>query len=266
MRYMLHLAYVGTRYTGWQRQATQYDNVQSVLEKHLSGILGHHTTLNGCGRTDAGVHAIQYFAHFDTDRTLDFDVVARCNHILPQDIRIYDIIPVHELAHARFDAIERSYIYHIHTHPNPYTQPYSTWYLADYLNIGIMQEGLAALVKMHDFRYLCRTPDRVGNTVCSLTEAALYYDAIQSTLLFRFTANRFLKSMIRMMVARIIELGTKRISMDIFLDINEGRARLPYPTVAYPQGLHLYKIRYPYLDLEPKNIPFDHIENCGIKK
>ena len=256
MRYFLHLAYIGTNFIGWQRQVFAQDTVQSVIEDRLSKVFRQKTTAYGCGRTDAGVHAIQFFAHFDTDHTINFDLTERLNYMLPHTIRIYNVIPVHPEAHARYNAYERSYIYHIHTKPNPYLWPYSTYYPLSDISLSVMEQGLQLLKELEDFKYLCHTPSRLGSTRCSLSEASVYLNEDKSQILFKFTSNRFLKSMIRVIVALLLELGTGRINIDQFILLINGRYQLSHPATAYPQGLHLLSVKYPYLEIPPHNHPF----------
>jgi tRNA pseudouridine38-40 synthase len=256
MRYFLHLSYIGTHYAGWQVQSNaKIPSVQGTIEVCLSKMTSEKISVMGCGRTDAGVHAMQYFAHFDYDGDWSYDPVERLNKMLPSDIRVYDLVAVEPKAHSRYDAFSRSYEYYFHTQHNAYLYPYSTYYEASDLNLDQIRLGLEAIKSIDDFRHLCYTPDRQNTTICRISEAKLI-SGPDHLYCFHFTANRFLKSMIRIMVSRLLLLGTGKISIQEFEAINHGKIKLSYPTIAYPQGLHLSAIRYPYLELPSKNIFF----------
>lgn len=248
MRYFIHLAYDGTRYRGWQRQLNTPDSIQEIIETTLSRMTGRQMTVTGCGRTDAGVHARQYFAHIDYPG-FDFDPVERLNRMLPDDISVFDFIPVHDRAHTRYDAVQRSYEYHLHFFKDPFLSLYSTHMVTNPPDPLIIREGLDFLMSMRDFRYMCLTPNRAKHTICPLDAATCEFSDDGLRMKFRFTAARFLKSMIRIIVARLLELGSGKITMATFEDINTGHGRLKYSTITYPQGLHLVSVRYPYLDI-----------------
>lgn len=257
MRYFLHLSYVGTQYAGWQRQSNaKLPSVQGVIESCLSKMTANDITIMGCGRTDAGVHAMQYFAHFDFEGIWTYDPVERLNKMLPADIRIYNMIAVEPRAHSRYDAISRSYEYYFHTDQNAYLYPYSSYFGSLELDLEMIQRGLESIKSMTDFRYLCFTPDRLNTTICNMNEAHLICGPDRHLFCFHFTANRFLKSMIRIVVSRLLHLGTGKMNFEEFESINHGKSKLRFPTLAYPQGLHLSAIRYPYLELPSKNIFF----------
>lgn len=256
MRYFIHLAYLGTAYSGWQRQATTSETIQQKLETALSLMLSKSIFVCGCGRTDAGVHAMQYFGHFDYDEEWRFDPLTRINKMLPPDITVFDIMPMDPQAHSRNDALGRSYIYHFHTRRNAYLWPFSAYYELDKIDLTLINDGLELLKGLTDFRHLCGSPDKMADTLCSLSEASLYTGSNGDEVIFKFTANRFLKYMVRMMVGRLIELAAGRLSIERFQAIIKGDDALPYPVVAYPQGLHLFEIKYPYLVLPCRHNPF----------
>ncbi|MBK8626299.1 MAG: tRNA pseudouridine synthase A [Saprospiraceae bacterium] len=257
MRYFMHLAYRGTAFSGWQRQSNTEKSIQALLENTLEKMTGQPITIMGCGRTDSGVHAMQYFAHFDCDESWSYDPVERLNRMLPQDVSIYEMIPVHERAHTRYDAIKRSYEYHLHLQPNPFLAPFSAYYMLEELDIAAMRSGLDRIREIEDFRHLCLTPDRFKNTLCKMYQADLTVSEDGLRLCFSFTANRFLKSMIRIIVSRLLALGEGKITLTQFEDINTGNQQLRYRTLAFPQGLHLTKIIYPYLERDVKSYIFN---------
>lgn len=222
-------------------------SVQQVLEDCMCCMTSQNRAIIGCGRTDAGVHARQYFAHMDHPG-FDFDPVDRLNRMLPDDVTVFEFIPLHDRAHSRFDAIQRTYQYHIHLSRDPFLAPYSTYMEWASPDFGLLDRGLEFLLGLEDFRHVCLTPDRTNNTICPLNSADFTVSTDGRRVVFTFSAARFLKSMIRIMVARLIELAMGKISLSQFEDINTGNARLKYSTIAYPQGLHLVSVQYPYLD------------------
>ncbi|MBK8670392.1 MAG: tRNA pseudouridine synthase A [Saprospiraceae bacterium] len=253
MRYFLHLSYKGTAYKGWQRQNNATPCVQEVLESTLHKMTNKKMSLMGCGRTDAGVHAMQYFAHFDYEAEWHYDPVERLNRMLPHDISVFELIPVHERAHSRYDAIQRSYEYHLHLEPNAYLSPISLWFDGPKLDFEAINAGLATIHQTRDFGHLCLTPDKFNNTLCNIYSSKLKISEDGKQICFMFSANRFLKSMIRMIVARLMALGEGRINIEEFADSKSNNQMLKFRTMAGPQGLHLSKIVYPYLerDVQP---------------
>lgn len=247
MRYFIHLAYKGTAYRGWQKQSTTDLGIQQILESCLSKMTGKDISIMGCGRTDAGVHAMQFFAHFDLNVDWSYDPVERLNRMLPDDISVFELIPVEPRAHSRYDAIRRSYEYHIHFIKNPYLAQFS-FYLSEVPDFELIRKGLDIILKMEDFRYFCLTPDRVKNTKCTIYDASIHVSEDRNSIIIRFTANRFLKSMIRIITGYLLELGSGKIDLETFEAISEGKVMLKYPVIAYPHGLHLSRVVYPYLE------------------
>lgn len=251
MRYFIHLAYNGNAYCGWQRQANSSKSIQQVLEDTLTNVTKTNIKIIGCGRTDAGVHAAQYFAHFDVGECFPYDVCQRLNHHLPSDIVVYDVIPVDDKAHARYDALSRTYQYFVHLEQSPFLDPFSAYYDIN-IDVDLIQQGFKLIAPMKEFRHLCLAPDRVNNTICTISEAKLDVSHDAKILCFTVTANRFLKSMIRLIVARLLLLGSQKISFQTFEDVINGHQKLTYAAIAYPQGLHLTRVSYPYLYVQPR--------------
>lgn len=253
MRYFFHIAYLGTHYNGWQKNPDAH-SVQAVLEKALSHILKTPTYIVGCGRTDAHVHAGQFFFHMDTNEGWDYDLLFRLNKLLPEDIAVFDILPMQGLPHARFDAIERSYNYFIHPYKDPFLNNVSAQYRFKHWNIDQMQQAANLLLRYNDYHAFCATPDKNEHTICNINAAQLYTDATGDQLRFCISANRFLSKMVRTIMGKLIETGTGKLSVDEFEQhlINPLLTQEIKP--AYPQGLHLTKITYPYLDMPPKSL------------
>lgn len=251
MRHFVHIGYKGTRYAGWQYQPAQL-SVQQVLESSLGKILKCPVTIYGCGRTDAGVHASQFFFHVDIDGMWDFDLFFRWNRILPEDIAIFDIIPMQGLPHARFDATQRVYDYFIHTYKDPFLNEGSSFYLRKSLNLEEMKKAVALLPRYKDYHAFCKSPDKNEHTICHVSSASLFISGDGRRIRFRISSNRFLARMIRILARKLIEIGDGTLSVDQFESHFISRETPALILPAHPQGLYLSKVTYPYLDLDVK--------------
>src|SRR5882757_6724738 len=149
MRHFFHIAYQGQHYNGWQKQPGAI-SVQEVIEKALFKIFKIPIPIIGCGRTDAHVHASQFFFHADIEDEFDFDLLYRLNKALPQNIAIFDIIKMDGLQHARFDAVQRKYDYFIHTYKDPFLSNQSSFYLQPKLDLHKMKAAVNLLTKYKD--------------------------------------------------------------------------------------------------------------------
>jgi len=251
LRYFLHIAYHGANYSGWQKHPDGL-NVQEVLETALGQLLKIPVAIIGCGRTDAQVHASQFFFHVDIEQEWDFDLFFRLNKILPDDIAVYDIIPMQGLPHARFDAIKRTYDYFIHTYKDPFLNGFSSLYAEPGFDLDKMKAAVALLPLYNDYRGFCKSPDRHEHTSCFVSSAALFADSNGDKLRFQISANRFLSKMVRIIVGRLLDIGLGKMSVDEFEHhlISKETPKIIVP--AYPQGLYLSKVTYPYLDIPPR--------------
>jgi len=250
LRYFIHIGYHGTHYSGWQRHPGVL-NVQEVLETALSRLLKVPVTIIGCGRTDAQVHASQFFFHMDVEKEWKFDLFFRLNKILPADIAVFDIIPMQGLPHARFDAIQRSYDYFIHTYKDPFLNGFSAYYPEKSLDIEEMQAAIALLTRYDDYKAFCKSPDRNEHTICKVSSAGLLVYENGDKLHFQISANRFLGKMVRIIMGRLLDIGRGKLSVEQFEYYLANKETPPIITPAYPQGLYLSKVTYPYLDLQP---------------
>jgi tRNA pseudouridine38-40 synthase len=250
LRYFFHIAYHGTRYSGWQRQPDVL-SVQEVLETALSGLLKIPVTIFGCGRTDALVHASQFFFHMDVEKEWDFDLFFRLNKLLPDDIAVFDIISTQGQPHARFDAIQRSYDYFIHTYKDPFLSGFSSLYPERSLNLERMKAAIALLPLYNDYRAFCKCPDKADHTLCYVSAASLFVDQNGDKFRFHISANRFLRKMVRIIMGSLLEIGRGEMSVDEFeyYLANKQTPKIIIP--AYPQGLYLSKVTYPFLDIPP---------------
>ena len=251
MRYFFHIGYNGFNYRGWQRQATGV-SVQQVFENLLTQILKTPTSVMGCGRTDAQVHASQFFFHTDIEHPWDFDLLFRLNKNLPSDMAVFEIIPVKENHHARFDATSRTYDYFIHTYKDPFLSGLSSLYLEEDLHLENMREATNLLPLYNDYHALCKTPDDYKHTICNITSAMLLIDSRGDKLRFQISANRFLGRMIRIIVGKLLEIGRGNLSVEEFESYLITKKTPKTIEPAYPQGLYLSKVIYPYLDIPPR--------------
>lgn len=252
MRYFFHIGYNGTNYRGWQRHPYGV-NVQQTIENSLLQILKKPVAIVGCGRTDAQVHASQFFFHLDVEQPWEFDMLFRLNKVLPLDIAVFDILPMEGLPHARFDATLRSYYYFIHTYKDPFLNEVSSLYLIHDLDLDAMKAVTALLPLYSDYRYFCITPAEQDSTICHITEARWLADRNGDRLRFQISANRFLSRMIRIVVGKLLQVGTGALSPDEFESYLATENAPKALTPAYPQGLYLSKVIYPYLDLPPRS-------------
>lgn len=227
-------------------------NVQGVLEKFLSQALKTPIAIIGCGRTDAHVHASQFFFHMDVEKEWDFDLMFRLNKLLPANIAVFDIIPMNGMQHARFDAVLRSYDYFIHTYKDPFLSGLSSFYLLEQLKFDEMKAAAALLPKYKDFRAFCTSPDKYEHTICNVMSTSLSIDANGDKLRFQISSNRFLSKMIRIIMGQLLKIGKGLLSVDEFEHYLIYRQTPELITPAHPEGLYLSKVTYPYLNLPPR--------------
>ncbi len=216
-----------------------------MIENEINRLLKINTFIVGCGRTDAGVHASQFFFHIDVENDWQGDLKFKLNKALPEDIAIHEIIPVDDKAHAQFHATERTYDYHIHTQKMPFLSDASTLY-EEKLDLEKMKIAAAMLPNYKDFYAFCKTPDKHNHTVCYIKSVELLShenDRIQ----FRITSNRFLRGMIRIIVDRLVEVGKGNWSVEKFEYHLNSKERPQFTNFAPPQGLFLSGVKYPFL-------------------
>ncbi len=255
-RYFFHMAFLGTRYHGWQRQANAH-SIQEVIEAALTEIMKEKVTIMGCGRTDTMVHASQFYFHADLP-ALDFDLLFRLNKVLPTDLAIYEIIPVQSNQHARFDATQRQYDYFMHTYKDPFLNPVSAQIENRNWQLDKMKQAIALFTRYDDYRAFCKTPDGYEHTRCKVSSAQLFMNEAGDRLRFQISADRFLGRMVRLLVGKLIKIGTGTLSVN---ELERYFIEKVTPDVwdpAYPQGLFLSKVTYPYLQ-QPVKTNFDSI-------
>lgn len=242
VRYFIEIAYNGTSYCGWQRQPNAL-SVQQVLEEAMSVFLRTPITVFAAGRTDAGVHAKQLFAHFDFPELENIpETLYRINALLPSDISVASISRVKEDAHARFNATARSYEYHIELSKNPFTTTlaHQIHKKPDQL---LMNKAASMLLGRQDFQCFSRSNTEVNTFFCDITIA--HWELQGSTLLFSITADRFLRNMVRAIVGTLLDVGFEKTSLEQLSSIINSKDRSNAGSSAPARGLYLTKVSYP---------------------
>ncbi len=243
MRYFAEIAYNGAAYHGWQRQPGQI-SVQQVIEETLSLILRQSIQVVGCGRTDTGVHASQYFLHFDYEGDFPRNFLHRLNKVLPRDIVFYTISKVASGAHARFDATRRSYAYYLSFRKDPFRQQTVTYYpYPQRPDFNRMQAAAQLLLQYEAFYTFCRSNTDAKTMRCDLTRAE-WEQVDLHNLIFHISADRFLRGMVRLIVGMCINVGTGAIELDTVRQALNQQKLLQRAESAPPEGLYLCEVRY----------------------
>lgn len=242
MRYFIELAYKGTAYYGWQIQPAAV-SVQETLENALFTLLREKTPVVGAGRTDSGVHASQYFAHFDSEEISDRKAfIFRLNSVLPLDIAVYDLFPVDEDAHARFDAVSRSYEYRLVQQKDPFEIGIAH-FVKNELDLEKMNKAAAKLKNYKDFKCFSKSKTDVKTYNCRIDAAG--WEKQGEKLVFHITADRFLRNMVRAIVGTLLEIGLGKIPVEQLDEIIKSRDRQKAGTSVPAKGLFLTGIEYP---------------------
>lgn len=243
-RYFIYISFKGTAYHGWQIQPGSA-TVQKVLDDALSTILKEKISTTGAGRTDAGVHAKVFCAHFNCsyiDLGMNKEVVKRLNGLLPKDISVASLVKVRPDAHARYSAVSRTYKYYISRSKDPFRDDFSLYFNGS-LNVEKMNQACSILVKHNDFTSYSRLHTNVKNNLCRIIYAG--WEESKDRLVFTIKADRFLRNMVRAIVGTMIETGTGKIDIHEFEKIILGRNRSLAGQSAAAKGLFLNDIEYP---------------------
>ena len=249
MRYFLHLAYNGTPFHGWQIQPNA-PTVQETLEKALAIFCNEKINIVGCGRTDTGVHAKKFYAHFDTAQQFDEKQLAhilhKINAFAGENIVLYRIFPVADDLHARFSATRRTYHYFVHLRKNPFRRSYS-WQLYGDIDFHRMNEAAKVLLEYRDFTSFSKVNTDTKTNECTIVEA--HWDELEPGVWrFTITANRFLRNMVRAIVGTLIEVGRGKLSIEDFRDVIEQKNRCSAGESVPGHGLFLVDISYDLKD------------------
>jgi tRNA pseudouridine38-40 synthase len=244
-RYFIRLSFNGESFRGWQSQHNA-PSVQSAVREALTVVLREPVEVTGAGRTDSGVHARIFFAHFDLLHELSYsgrkELVFHLNGYLPDAISIQDVLPVKKDAHARFSATARTYQYFITRRKDPFQKAF-TWYYPGNLDVGLMNQGAAIIRKNLDFTSFAKLPQETKTNICQVACAG--WEAKDDLLVFTITADRFLRNMVRSVVGTLTELGRGKISLQDLEATILARDRRAAGYSVPASGLFLTSIEYP---------------------
>lgn len=240
MRYLIHLAYNGANYCGWQTQPGN-PTVQKTIEDAIGTLCRRQVAIVGCGRTDSGVHASDFYAHFDSDAPVDDQLVFKLNSFLPPDIAIFGITQVADIFHARFSALSRTYQYHVSTERLPFEQgQYCRIYFKP--DVEAMNQAAQVLMEYDDFTSFAKLHTDNKTNICHLSEA--HWDRVGDQIVFTITANRFLRNMVRSVTGTLLEIGRGRLDLAGFRSIIEKKDRCAAGVSMPAQGLFLTHVEY----------------------
>ncbi len=244
-RYFLHLSYLGNNYHGWQRQPNS-TTVQEVIEGAIRQLGVSHEGIHGCGRTDTGVHASDFYAHVDLSELNDLNAFRfKLNAVLPEDIAIREVIAVADDAHARFDATERGYTYSAHLLKNPYY--YGRSLLCHQpLDIIAMNAASQHLIGRLEFTSFARVNGSQKHDFCDVRAAQ--WDMVDDQLIFHINADRFLRNMVRAIVGTLLDIGKGKMAPDELITVLAAKDRSAAGSSAAAHGLSLDRVDYPYID------------------
>ena len=241
-RYLVEIKYNGAKYFGWQVQPNK-PTVQGEINKKISIILSIPINLIGCGRTDTGVHAQQFFCHFDFHKKINIkDLKFKLNKFLSSSISIINIYLVNPDFHSRFTAISRTYEYWITDRKNPFLSERSL-YLIKSLDLNLFNYGASLLIGRKDFSSFCKAKSDVKNKICNVSEAICYRS--QDIYVFKIKSNRFLHNMVRSIVGTLIEFSNKKINKNDLINIIDKKDRSMAGFSVPPWGLYLMNVEYP---------------------
>jgi tRNA pseudouridine38-40 synthase len=244
LRYFIFISYKGTSYHGWQVQPNSV-TVQKILDEALTTILSEKISTVGAGRTDTGVHALVFCAHFDSGSgKLDKPelLIHRLNSYLPKDISVSAIREVRSDANARFSALSRTYKYFITREKDPFSED-SSWYMHGEIDIQSMNYASDLLLKYSDFTSFSKLHTDVKTNICKIYHAR--WEEKGNQLIFTIKADRFLRNMVRAIVGTMVEIGTGKTDLNEFEKIITAKDRSRAGKSALAKGLFLVDIEYP---------------------
>jgi len=254
-RYFIELAFNGTAYHGWQVQQNAI-SVQEVLNKQLGVLFRKPMETVGCGRTDAGVHARQLYAHFDDEggfiKGKEARLLGSLNALLPSDIAVKRIFAVENQAHARFDAIRRSYEYHLHFKKDPFLEGLS-WQVREIPDVDLMNEAAVWMMDYTDFSCFSKSHTQVHTNNCKITHAEWKWLSADQ-LVFYISADRFLRNMVRAIVGTLLEIGNGKQPASYIHTVIASKNRSMAGTSVPACGLYLTEVRYPWDSLNTEGL------------
>lgn len=244
-RYFLRLSYDGTNFCGWQNQNEQ-ESVQGTIEAALTTLCRTEQKVVGCGRTDTGVHADDYYAHWDTSEVVEDSFLTKINSILPRSIAVKEVFEVDPQHNSRYSATTRTYHYFIHTQKNPFRRLYSYEYLHHNLNIELMQTAAKELLNYNEFLPLIKLDKEKQKTKCTLFSSTI--EQIEPHCYrYEISANRFLHNMVRRIVGALVLIGREKLTLEEFRHSMQHQTPMRLINLAPANGLHLVHIQYPFL-------------------
>lgn len=242
MRYFIEIAFHGAAYAGWQKQPYGI-TVQSVVEKALYTVFQNEVACVGAGRTDAGVHASFFIAHFDVEEDLDEgQFIFKMNQLLPHDVSVRDVYAVNADAHARFDAVSRTYEYYVTQQKDPFRLDRAT-YIKKLLSVDLMNQAAEVLMDFTNFKCFSKVHTQVHTYNCSIKKA--FWEQKEHLLIFKIQADRFLRNMVRAIVGTLIEVGLRKRSIDELRQVIKSENRSEAGKSMPAHALFLTDIAYP---------------------
>lgn len=243
-RYFIRLAYNGTNYHGWQVQDNAH-TVQAEINEKLSLLLGEVVNVVGCGRTDAGVHAREFFAHFEAGqlKISPDELSYKLDRFLPGDVVVYNIFKVNADSHSRFSAISRTYRYFISRTKDPFCDK-QCYYFHGPLDLESMEKACQYLFEFEDFTSFSKLHTQTTTNLCKISEA--FWEEKNGKLIFTITADRFLRNMVRAVVGTLLEIGKGKLKTEDMKNIIEAKDRSKAGFSVPAQGLFLEKVSYPF--------------------
>lgn len=247
-RYFIRLSYRGVSFHGWQIQPNAV-SVQEEIEKAMTIVLRRDITIVGAGRTDTGVNARVMYAHFDYDLTLPDKsrLLVSLNRLVGKDIAIHDIFKVDDYAHARFDAISRTYKYFVAFEKTPFFYPLS-WFCPNRLDIDKMNDAASRLLETEDFTSFAKLHSDAKTNICRVTEARWTMEG-KHMAVFTITADRFLRNMVRAVVGTLVEVGRGKMTLEQFEDVIRCKDRCSAGQSMPGEALFLWDVKYNFENL-----------------
>ena len=249
-RYFLEVSYMGTRYNGFQVQQNA-NTIQAEIEKAFGILRKNKVAMTGSSRTDAGVHAIQNYLHFDTEEQIDAAFIYKLNAVLPGDIAIRNIFAVGSETHSRFDAISREYKYYIYRKKNPFLAD-RAFYFPYKLDLEIIQQAAEIVKKYTDFTSFSKRNTQVKTFNCKIMESCWIWEG--DCLVYNVKANRFLRGMVRGLTATLLKVGRSKISLQEFEETIQSKDCTKISFAVPSHGLFLIAVNYPENFLQPSKI------------
>jgi tRNA pseudouridine38-40 synthase len=240
-RYFLEVSYRGTAYSGFQSQQNTDKTIQAEVEKAFAVLQKEEVPMTGSSRTDAGVHALQNYFHFDYEGEINPQFLYKVNAILPEDIVVRKLVPVSAEAHCRFDAVSREYRYYIYRRKDPFLQD-RAFYFPYRLSIAKMQEAAGVLKEYTDFTSFSKRNTQVKTFECRIMESD--WEMGEGSLVYHVRANRFLRGMVRALTATMLQVGRGKLDMEGLRSVIESRDCTKASFAVPARGLFLVGVEY----------------------